>query len=134
MSLCIYNHKSFAIYAAFFIIPSGNFSCFSKYLRQVPAVSAEFDLIEIIGRGTYGTVFLATLKNVDDSEKYALKYLSLTSRSGTNNEIKALQTINKHSNVIELLTCIRHLDQVVMIFPYIDHDCFTDLIGELSLS
>lgn len=107
--------------------------CFKNYPKEVPAISAEFKLKGVIGRGTFGTVFLASLKHFE-SENYALKCLSPTSQSTTINEIKALQALGKHSNIVELPSCVRHLDQVVFIFPFIEHDRFADLIKQMCIS
>lgn len=108
------------------------FSCFKEHLRQVPVISSTFNLIKFVGKGTYGVVFLGTLKEVP-SEQFALKYMIPTSFKSTQAEIEALQMINKHENVVELFTCVRHLDQVVLVFPYINHNKFTDLLDKMDI-
>lgn len=48
-------------------------------------------------------------------------------------EIKTLETLGKHSNVIELLSYVRHLDQIVLVFPYFPHEKFESLLGSFDL-
>lgn len=63
----------------------------------------------------------------------AMKYLVPTSCVHAHAEIRALQIIGKHPNVIELLTSVRYQDQVVLVFPYFEHDNFTCLMETANL-
>jgi cell division control protein 7 len=102
------------------------------FLKQVPQFSSTFNLIKCIGRGSYGIVMLGEMKSVPDV-KFALKYLLPTACVKAPSEIKALQMIGKHANIIELLTVARHEDQVVLVFPYFEHDNFTCLLKTMNL-
>ena len=106
---------------------------FPSTLRSVPAIDLEFSLVKILGRGTFGVVFLA-VSRFDHSSQFAIKYLVPTVNcKRISNEINALQVIGKHPNVIELQTTFRHMDQIVLIFPYFPHDKFRKLISEGTL-
>lgn len=75
---------------------------------------------------------LGEMKNVPNV-KFALKYLLPTACIKAPSEIKALQMIDKHANIIELLTAVRHEDQVVLVFPYFEHDNFPCLLKSMNL-
>ena len=106
---------------------------FPSCLRNVPEINDNFNLIKIVGRGTFGIVFLCTPKE-DTSIKLAMKFLIPTCRSKQACvEIKALQRIKKHINVIELLTATRFMDQIVLVFPYFEYDTFSYLMTSVSL-
>ena len=75
---------------------------------------------------------LGEMKSVPDV-KFALKYLLPTACVKATSEIKALQMIGKHANIIELLTAVRHEDQVVLVFPYFEHDNFACLLKTMNL-
>ena len=75
---------------------------------------------------------LGEMKSVPDV-KFALKYLLPTACVKAPSEIKALQMIGKHANIIELLTAVRHEDQVVLVFPYFEHDNFACLLKTMNL-
>jgi cell division control protein 7 len=101
------------------------------YLRGVPEINAAFDLMDRIGRGTFGTTFLAVSKI--NKIQYALKYLVPTSSiQNIMSEIKALKTV-QNPNIVKLLAVARHLDQVVLIFPYVRHDNFKSLLQKMNL-
>ena len=90
---------------------------YSRYgIRSVPAISEAFNIRKVLGRGTYGLVLLASLKN-DPSKKLALKFLVITQCRSAESEVEALQLLKGHDNVIELQTCVRYLDQIVLVFP-----------------
>ena len=101
-------------------------------LKEVPEIHLNFEIINSIGGGTFGIVLLGVLKQ-DRNVKCALKYLIPTSCIRAQSEIEALQKIGKHSNVIELLTTVRHQDQVVLVFPYFEHDTFSSIIDTMNL-
>ena len=61
--------------------------------------------------------------------KFNVKFACIKAPS----EIKALQMIDKRANIIELLTAVRHEDQVVLVFPYFEHDNFPCLLKRMNL-
>ena len=86
----------------------------------------------MIGRGSFGVLYLGISKI--DKLHYALKFLiSISSNSHIITEVRALQMLGKHSNVIELLAYVRHLDQIVLVFPYFPHDKFKHLICHFTV-
>jgi cell division control protein 7 len=99
---------------------------FPSYIKRVPQISSAFNIVSAIGRGTFGIVYLGTLKN--DNTEYALKFLvPISCVTRVMIEIKALQILGKHSSIIELLAYTRHFDQIVLVFPYFTHNKFKDL-------
>ena len=107
---------------------------FPPYLREVPEIFSNFDIIKVLGQGTYGVVFLSKLKQCHTfRQKYAMKFIIPSSPKSANSELKSLQVLGKHPNVIELLSSVRYLDQVVLMFPFFKHEQFTDLLGLADL-
>ena len=107
---------------------------FPSYLRDVPQISSAFNIVSNIGRGTFGVLYLGTSKIIDNKMQYALKFMvpiSSTVRYMT--EVKALQILGKHPNVIELIAYTRHLDQIVLVFPFFPHDNFKSLLSQFSI-
>ena len=107
---------------------------FPSYLRQVPHINDNFILRRAVGKGTFGVVFLGVLKGVE-SERYAFKFLVPTScLTSYQSEIKVLQALGQHEHVISLLSSVRHLDQVVFVFPYFEHNTFPNIIKSVDHS
>ena len=75
---------------------------------------------------------LGEMKHAPDV-KCAMKYLVPTTCIFAHSEIKALQMIGKHANVIELIAAVRHRDQVVLVFTYFEHDNFACLLETVNL-
>ena len=101
-------------------------------LKRVPEISSNFNMIKCIGRGTFGIVMLGEMKHAPNV-KCAMKYLMPTTCIYAHSEIKALRIIGKHTNVVELITAVRHEDQVVLVFPYFEHDHFTCFLKSVNL-
>ena len=107
---------------------------YSRYgIRSVPAISEAFNIRKVLGRGTYGLVLLASLKN-DPSKKLALKFLVVTQCRSAESEVEALQLLKGHDNVIELQTCVRYLDQIFLVFPAFRFNHISLLIKEMDIS
>lgn len=105
--------------------------CFPYYIRRVPQIESAFNIVSAIGRGTFGVLYFATSKI--DHLQCALKFLvPISSVTSVMTEVKALRILGKHSNVIELLAYTRHLDQIVLVFPYFTHNKFKDLLSHFS--
>lgn len=105
---------------------------FPSFLRKVPEISSSFEIVERIGRGTFGVVFMGISRI--NSLQYALKFLIPTSSSDSVlAEVKALQLVGKHLNVVELLAYVRHLDQIVLVFPYFPHHSFKHLLSSFTV-
>ena len=104
---------------------------FPPYLRKVPEIFTNFDFMKVLGSGTFGIVFLTKLKRCN--AKYAMKFIIPSSVKICNSELNSLQLLGRHTHVIELLSSVRYLDQVVLVFPYFKHDKFYDLLGSAEL-
>ena len=101
--------------------------CFPSYLRKVPQIESAFDIVDVIGRGTFGITYLGIIRA--SQIQCALKFLMpTTSSNNILSEMKALLKLGKHPNVIELLSYVRYLDQTVLIFPYFPHEKFKHLL------
>ncbi|XP_041974087.1 cell division cycle 7-related protein kinase-like [Aricia agestis] len=106
--------------------------------RKLPSLNRLFNLHCKIGEGTFSSVFLGTLKNqnkLPDSEKryYAIKHLVPTSHPARiEHELRCLQDMGGRENVIGVELCLRHLDTVVFVMPYIPHNKFSDYVGDMD--
>lgn len=119
------------VYLKHTIIHIGSLEKFPPYLKQVPQINNDFILKKKIGQGTFGDVFLGVLKDFP-FKRFAFKFLVPTSCNTAYSEIKVLQVLGQQENVISLMTSIRYQDQIVLIFPYFDHNPFCDIINSAS--
>lgn len=93
----------------------------------------EFFLSRILGSGTFGVVMLGTSKH-SSAHKYAFKFIIPTYSKLVDKEIQALTSCKGERNVIELLSTVRFKDQIVMVFPYIQHDSFHKILKNATSS
>ncbi|CAH2311513.1 cell division cycle 7-related kinase isoform X3 [Pelobates cultripes] len=87
-----------------------------------------------IGEGTFSSVYLATarLKSGEDM-KFALKHLIPTSHpTRIAAELECLTVAGGEDNVMGVKYCFRNNDHVVIVMPYLEHECFVDILHYLS--
>lgn len=84
----------------------------------------KYKKIEIIGEGTYGTVYKA--KDTDTGEIYALKKIKLESEdegipSTAIREIALLKEL-QHPNIVRLVNVLHTDRKLTLVFEYLDQD------------
>ncbi|CAM1154257.1 CDC7 (predicted) [Pycnogonum litorale] len=105
----------------------------SNLVKSVPAVNAIFDIKDVIGEGTFSSVFLAHAKLKED-KKYALKYLVPTCHPNRIlNELKCLKELGDKNNIIGVDLCLRNKDSIVFVMPYFTHDSFSSYIMNMDV-
>ncbi|XP_075038495.1 cell division cycle 7-related protein kinase isoform X1 [Mixophyes fleayi] len=103
-------------------------------IAAVPQIGNVFYIMGKIGEGTFSSVYLAVarLKSGEDS-KFALKHLIPTSHpSRIAAELQCLTVAGGEDNVMGVKYCFRKNDHVVIVMPYLEHECFVDILPFLS--
>lgn len=101
--------------------------------RNVPEILNNFNIHFKFGCGTFGSVYVGSLKRTS-SKLFALKYISpCCSPKRIQNEIECLSVIES-KYVITLETFIRHNDHTVLVMPFFEHDYFQDYVDKLRIS
>lgn len=99
----------------------------------MPEISSNFNIHFKFSRGTFGSVYVGSLKRTS-SKLFAIKYISpCCSPKRIQNEIECLSVIES-KYVIPLETFIRHYDHTVLIMPFFVHDYFQDYVDKLKIS
>ncbi|XP_023708827.1 cell division cycle 7-related protein kinase [Cryptotermes secundus] len=109
-------------------------------MTKLPVLAEQFHVHRKVGEGTFSSVFLGTLRNLDPNSKhiprqFAIKHLVPTSLpSRTERELQCLQDIGGSDNVIGIDLCLRQDDCVVFIMPYLPHKRFSDYVQDMSIA
>ena len=99
----------------------------------MPEISNNFNIYFKFGYGTFGSVYVGSLKSIS-SKLFAIKYISpCCSSKRIQNEIECLSVIGS-KYVISLETFIRHNDHTVLIMPFFVHDRFQEYVDKLRVS
>lgn len=100
----------------------------SWLIDQIPVIQDSFVIKYRLGKGTFGEVFMASLKENPDS-LYALKYIyPISSPHRIENEIKCLSLLKGCDSVISLEAFVCYDSHIVLIMPFIEHDKFKDYV------
>ncbi|KAM4021622.1 cell division cycle 7-related protein kinase isoform 2-T2 [Anomaloglossus baeobatrachus] len=106
-----------------------------EYLyASIPQIRNIFSVTGKIGEGTFSSVYLAIarLRSGEDC-KFALKHLVPTSHPARiAAELQCLTVAGGEDNVMGVKYCFRKNDHVVIVMPYLEHDCFVDVLHSLS--
>ncbi|XP_063795990.1 cell division cycle 7-related protein kinase isoform X2 [Pseudophryne corroboree] len=105
-----------------------------RLYTAVPQICNVFHVIGKIGEGTFSSVYLAVarLKSGEDG-KFALKHVVPTSHPNrTAAELQCLAVAGGEDNVMGVKYCFRKNDHVVIVMPYLEHDCFVNILPTLS--
>ncbi|XP_053326226.1 cell division cycle 7-related protein kinase isoform X2 [Spea bombifrons] len=105
-----------------------------KLYAAVPQLRNIFYVMSKIGEGTFSSVYLAIarLKSGED-KKFALKHLIPTSHPARiAAELQCLTLAGGEDNVMGVKYCFRNNDHVVIVMPYLEHECFADILHSLS--
>ncbi|XP_040215989.1 cell division cycle 7-related protein kinase isoform X3 [Rana temporaria] len=105
-----------------------------KLYAAVPQIRNVFYVMGKIGEGTFSSVYLAIarLRSGEDM-KFALKHLIPTSHpTRIAAELQCLTVAGGDDNVMGVKYCFRKNDHVVIVMPYLEHECFVDILHSLS--
>lgn len=89
-----------------------------------------YDILGVIGEGTYGVVYKAThkptnimvaikkFKDAEDEDEHVKK-----------TALREINTLNslKHSNIVNLMECFRSEKKIWLVFEYVDHTVLQDI-------
>nr|BAA19963.1 Cdc7-related kinase [Xenopus laevis] len=105
-----------------------------KLYAAVPQLHNIFYIKSKIGEGTFSSVYFAIgrLRSGEDA-KFALKHLIPTSHpTRIAAELQCLSVAGGEDNVMGVKYCFRNKDHVVIVMPYLEHECFADILHSLS--
>ncbi|XP_032526383.2 cell division cycle 7-related protein kinase-like isoform X1 [Danaus plexippus] len=109
-----------------------------ELLYKLPKLDKIFDVHRKIGEGTFSSVYLGSLKQhaqlPDDQKRwFAIKHLVPTAHPARiEHELRCLQDIGGKDYVIGVDLCLRHLDTIVFVMPYIPHRKFSEYVGDMD--
>ncbi|XP_048005456.1 cell division cycle 7-related protein kinase-like isoform X2 [Leguminivora glycinivorella] len=109
-----------------------------ELLAKIPKLAKTFDIHRKIGEGTFSSVYLGSLRQdtgVQGAEKrcFAVKHLVPTTHpTRVAHELRCLRDIGGKNHVIGVELCLRNLDHVVFIMPYIPHQKFSEYVGDMD--
>ena len=99
----------------------------------MPEISNNSNIHFKFGYGTFGSVYVASLKKTS-SKLFAVKCISpCCSPKKIQNELECLSIIESEY-VIPLETFFRHNDHTVLAMPFFEHDYFQDYVDKLRIS
>ncbi|KAG9483169.1 cell division cycle 7-related protein kinase [Eleutherodactylus coqui] len=105
-----------------------------KLYAAVPQIRNIFYVMGKIGEGTFSCVYLAVARLMSgEDRKFALKHLIPTSHpTRVAAELQCLTLAGGEDNVMGVKYCFRKNDHVVIVMPYLEHECFVDVLHLLS--
>ncbi|KAJ8734405.1 hypothetical protein PYW07_014956 [Mythimna separata] len=109
-----------------------------ELLHKLPRLDKIFEVHRKIGEGTFSSVYLGSLRQhatLPDSEKrwFAIKHLVPTAHPARiEHELRCLQDMGGRHHVIGVELCLRNLDTIVFIMPYIPHKKFSEYVGDMD--
>lgn len=110
----------------------------NELLHKLPRLDKIFEVHRKIGEGTFSSVYLGSLRqhaSLSNEEKrwFAIKHLVPTAHPARiEHELRCLQDIGGKEHVIGVELCLRNLDTIVFIMPYIPHRKFSEYVGEMD--
>ncbi|XP_045761324.1 cell division cycle 7-related protein kinase-like [Maniola jurtina] len=110
----------------------------NELLLKLPKLEKIFDVHKKIGEGTFSSVYLGSLKQhstLPDAEKrwFAIKHLVPTAHPARiEHELRCLRDMGGKDNVIGVELCLRNLDTIVFVMPYIPHKKFSEYVGNMD--
>ncbi|XP_052758813.1 cell division cycle 7-related protein kinase-like [Galleria mellonella] len=109
-----------------------------ELLHKLPRLDEIFEVHRKIGEGTFSSVYLGSLRQhaeLPSSEKrwFAIKHLVPTVHPARiEHELRCLQDMGGKDHVIGVELCLRHLDTIVFVMPYIPHRKFSEYVGDMD--
>ncbi|XP_045501631.1 cell division cycle 7-related protein kinase-like [Colias croceus] len=109
-----------------------------ELVLKLPKLDKIFQVHRKIGEGTFSSVYLGSLRqhsDLPDAQKrwFAIKHLVPTAHPARiEHELRCLQDMGGRHNVIGVELCLRHLDTIVFVMPYIPHRKFSEYVGDMN--
>eukprot|EP00039_Didymoeca_costata_P033459 m.42439 g.42439 ORF g.42439 m.42439 type:complete len:383 (-) comp9882_c0_seq1:63-1211(-) len=109
-------------------------------LYNVSEVKEHFHILEVIGSGTFSSVFKAKTKKHGvvgglPAETYALKRIMHNCNpTRMVREIECLRKLAGKQYIVSLESVIRQEDTVILMLEYFEHEAFNDYVNELTPS
>ncbi|XP_038209456.1 cell division cycle 7-related protein kinase-like [Zerene cesonia] len=110
----------------------------TELVHKLPKLDKIFQVHRKIGEGTFSSVYLGSLRqhsDLPDAQKrwFAIKHLVPTAHPARiEHELRCLQDMGGTHNVIGVELCLRHLDTIVFVMPYIPHKKFSEYVGDMN--
>ncbi|XP_026324027.1 3-phosphoinositide-dependent protein kinase 1-like [Hyposmocoma kahamanoa] len=110
----------------------------AELVSKLPRLDKIFTVHRKIGEGTFSSVYLGSLRAhspLPDASKrwFAIKHLVPTAHPARiEHELRCLRDIGGKNNVIGVDLCLRNLDTIVFVMPYIPHRKFSEYVGEMD--
>ncbi|KAH9641984.1 hypothetical protein HF086_010496 [Spodoptera exigua] len=110
----------------------------NELLHKLPRLDKIFEVHRKIGEGTFSSVYLGSLRqhaSLPNEQKrwFAIKHLVPTAHPARiEHELQCLQDIGGKEHVIGVELCLRNLDTIVFVMPYIPHRKFSEYVGEMD--
>ena len=102
-------------------------------INHIPVIQELFIVKSRLGKGTFGHVYLASLRDCPE-KSYALKHiLPVSAAQRIENEIKCLTLLKGCDNIISLETFFRYNGHIILLMPFIEHDKLKDFISTLTV-
>eukprot|EP00037_Helgoeca_nana_P002656 m.35233 g.35233 ORF g.35233 m.35233 type:complete len:440 (-) comp12749_c0_seq2:1665-2984(-) len=103
-----------------------------KAVNEVPTISETFKVLDVIGSGTFSTVYKARIRTKD--EMVALKRIIPNCRAKfIDREVACLHKLNGEHNVAALYTILSYEDTHVLVLEYFDHEIFSAYFRDIAL-
>lgn len=104
-------------------------------MSSFPQLETLIDVTQIIGQGTFSTVYEAHLKGQHVTDvPLAVKHITpVVDPAVLENELRCLTQLSGKHNVVKLLAACRHQDNLALIMPYLKHDKFIKLVKRFSI-
>ncbi|XP_047315445.1 probable LRR receptor-like serine/threonine-protein kinase At1g07650 isoform X2 [Impatiens glandulifera] len=93
-------------------------------LKQMKVATKNFDAVNKVGEGGFGSVYKGTLS---DGTIIAVKQLSSKSRQGNQefvNEIGMISAL-QHPNLVKLYGCCNEGNQLLLVYEYMENNCLS---------
>ncbi|RVE48430.1 hypothetical protein evm_006866 [Chilo suppressalis] len=109
-----------------------------ELLQKLPKLDKIFEVHKKIGEGTFSSVYLGSLRqhsklSISEKKWFAIKHLVPTAHPARiEHELRCLQDMGGRNHVIGVELCLRHLDTIVFVMPYIPHRKFSEYIVDMD--
>ncbi|XP_048481798.1 cell division cycle 7-related protein kinase [Plutella xylostella] len=109
-----------------------------ELVSKLPKLDKIFELHRKIGVGTFSSVYLGSLRQhhgLAEAERrwFAIKHLvPNTHPARVEHELRCLQEMGGQDNIIGVELCLRHVDTIVFVMPYIPHRKFSEYVSSMD--
>lgn len=106
-------------------------------IRQFLHIKDKYIPVDLVGRGTFSTVYKAI--DIKNSTPLSQKFVALKNITRTTapnrvaDELKILKDLKGMYNCVKLIGCFRVEDQIIAIFPHVDHTEMRDFLADCNI-